>query len=53
MDHQLLCDADEHLSNVLLLADGQVAPQLLGRNPVVGLEWRYGCGSSGMDSHRG
>jgi len=21
MDHQLVCDADEHLSNVLLLAD--------------------------------
>jgi hypothetical protein len=36
---QLLCNADEHLSDVLLLADGQLAPQLMGRNPVVGLAW--------------
>ena len=51
MGQQLLCDADEHLSDVLLLADGQVAPQLMRRNPVVGLERR--CGSGGVDSHRG
>jgi hypothetical protein len=46
-----LCNADEHLSDVLLLADGQLAPQLMGRNPVVGLAW--GCGSGGLDAHRG
>jgi hypothetical protein len=50
MGYQLLRDADEHLSDVLLLADGQVAPQLMGRNLVVGLEW--GRSSGGMDAHR-
>jgi hypothetical protein len=51
MGHQLLGNVDENLSDMLLLADRQVAPQLMGRNPVVGLERR--CGSGGMDSHRG
>jgi len=50
MGYQLLRDADEHLSDVLLLADGQVAPQLMGRNLVVGLAW--GRRSGGMDAHR-
>ena len=53
MRHQLVRDAEQNLSDVLLLTDGQVLPQLMGRNPVVGLEWRDGCGSSGMDSPRG
>ena len=51
MGQQLLCDADEHLTDVLLLADCQVAPELMGRNLAVGLAW--GCRSGGMDSHRG
>ena len=51
MGQQLLGNAGEHLVDMLLLADCQVAPQLMGRKPVVGLERR--CGSGGMDSHRG
>lgn len=51
MGQQLLCDTDEHLADVLLLADGQVAPKLMGRNLAVGLAW--GRSSGGMDSHRG
>jgi len=51
MGQQLLCDAEEHLTDVLLLADCQVAPEWMGRNLVVGLAW--GRRSGGMDSHRG
>jgi hypothetical protein len=50
LGQQLWCDADEHLSDVLLLADCQGAPQLMGRNLVVGLAW--GRRSGGLDSHR-
>jgi hypothetical protein len=46
-----LCHADAHLADVLVLADGQLAPQRMGRQPVVGLAW--GGGSGGMDAHRG
>jgi len=50
VSHQLLHDAEQNLSDVLLLADGQVLPQLMGRNLVVGLAW--GRSSGGMDAHR-
>jgi hypothetical protein len=50
MGQQLLRNADEHLSDVLLLADGQMAPQLMGRNLIVAREW--GRNSGGMDAHR-
>jgi hypothetical protein len=50
MGYQPWHDADAHLSDVLVLADGQVAPQLMGRNLVVGLAW--GRSSGGMDAHR-
>jgi hypothetical protein len=39
--HQLVRDAEQNLSDVLLLTDGQVLPQLMGRNQAVGLgRWR-------------
>jgi hypothetical protein len=48
--HQLARDAEQNLSDVLLLADGQVLPQLLGRNQAVGLgRWRR---TGTRDSHR-
>jgi hypothetical protein len=51
MGQQLVCDADEHLADVLWLADCQVAPKLMGRNLAVGLAG--GRSSGGMDAHRG
>ena len=33
--HQVFRDTDQHLSHVLLLAAGEVGPQLMGSNPVV------------------
>jgi len=48
--HQLLRDAEQNLADVLLLADGQVLPQLMGRNQAVGLGRRRRAGA--RDSHR-
>jgi len=50
VSHQLLHDAEQNLADVLLLADGQVSPQLLGSNQAVGLVRRRRAGA--MDSHR-
>jgi hypothetical protein len=48
--HQLLRDAEQNLSDVLLLADGQVLPKLMGSNQAVGLVRR--CRAGARDSHR-
>jgi hypothetical protein len=50
VSHQLLHDAEQNLSDVLLLADGQVLPQLMGCNQAVGLERRRRAGARA--SHR-
>jgi hypothetical protein len=50
VSHQLLRNAEQNLSDVLLLADGQVLPQLMGRNQAVGLGRRRRAGA--RDSHR-
>jgi hypothetical protein len=50
MGHQLLRDAEQHLLDVLLLSDGEVAPQLRGSNQAVGLVRRRRSGA--MDLHR-
>ena len=49
MRHQLVRDAEQNLSDVLLLTDGQVLPQLMGRNQAVGLGRRR---TGAWDSHR-
>jgi hypothetical protein len=50
VSHQLVRDVEQNLSDGLLLADGQVLPQLLGRNQAVGLgRWRR---MGTRDSHR-
>jgi hypothetical protein len=48
--HQLLRDAEQNRADVLLLADGQVLPQLMGSNQAVGLGRRRRAGA--RDSHR-
>jgi hypothetical protein len=50
VSHQLLRDVEEHLPDVLLLAAGEVLPQLMGGNPVVALVRRRRSG--GLDWHR-
>jgi hypothetical protein len=48
--HQLVRDAEQNRADVLLLADGQVVPQLMGSNQAVGLGRRRRAGA--RDSHR-
>jgi hypothetical protein len=47
--HQLLRDAEQNRADVLLLAEGQVLPQLMGSNQAVGLGRRR---AGARDSHR-
>jgi len=48
--YQLVRDAEQNRADVLLLADGQVVPKLMGSNQAVGLGRRRRAGA--RDSHR-
>jgi len=47
--YQLVRDAEQNRADVLLLADGQVVPKLMGSNQTVGRRRRR---AGARDSHR-